>query len=101
MLDSPTAGTAWQYNFPIQSNLTTAPGVSYLGSQEAQFTAIDSNYTPGSTFSGINLPVEFAVTGTPSDPTGPEPNYAAGIGLALVGFAVILRKVRPGRSLTR
>ena len=91
VLSSPTEGSGWQYNFPFQSNFTTAPGVSFLGSQQAQFTDIDNTYAPGSTFSGISYPVEFDVTGTAA---APEPDLAAGIGLALVGFSIMLRKAR-------
>ena len=92
VLDSPTANLGWQYNFPIQSNYTTATGVSFLGDQQAQFGAIDTAYTAGSTFLGIVLPVEFSVTGTAA--AVPEPNLLAGIGLALMGIATLMRKHR-------
>jgi len=92
VLDSPAANTSWQYNFPYQAagNYTTAPGVTFLGDQQAQFTSINTSYTPGSTFSTVVLPVEFSVTGT----AAPEPRLSAGIGLALVGMAILLRKFR-------
>jgi hypothetical protein len=93
VLNSPTAGSGWQYNFPFQSNFTTAPGVSFLGSQQAQFADIDSNFTPASIFSGIGYPVEFEVTGTQGS-AAPEPNFAAGITLVLIGFSAALRKAR-------
>lgn len=86
VLDSPTPNSAWQYNFPFQSNYTTASGVSFLGDQQAQFGAIDSAYTAGSAFSSIGYPVEFSVTGTPS--TVPEPNLLAGMGFVLAGISV-------------
>jgi hypothetical protein len=89
VLDSTNA--AWQYNFPFQSNYTTASGVTYLGSQQAQFTDIDNAYAPGSSFSPIGYPVEFEVTGTS---TAPEPRFDAAIGLLFVGAAVLLRKYR-------
>ncbi len=63
VLDSPTANSGWQHNYPFQSNYTTAPGVTFLGGRQAQFGNIDSTYTAGSTFSGIGYPVEFSVTG--------------------------------------
>jgi len=53
VLDSPTPNSGWQYNFPFQSNYTTAAGVSYLGGLQAQFGNIDTAYTAGSSFSGI------------------------------------------------
>ena len=93
VIDSTTAG--WQYNFPFQSNFTTAPGVTYLGSQQAQFTDIDATYTPGSTFSPIGYPVEFEVTGTAS---APEPRFDAALGLLFVGAAALLRKYRTRQS---
>ncbi len=96
VLSSPTEGSGWQYNYPFQSNFTTAPGVSFLGSQQAQFTDIDNTYAPASTFSGISYPVEFDVTGT-AGAAAPEPDLAAGIGLALVGFSIVLRKARARR----
>ena len=85
VLDSPTPNSSWQYNFPFQSNYTTAPGVTFLGNQQAEFAAIDAAYTPGSTFSPIGFPVEFSVTSTPSVP---EPNLLAGIGLVLGAMAI-------------
>lgn len=100
VLDSPTPGSAWQYNFPFQPSYTTAPGVTFLGDQQAQFTAINNSYTAGSSFSTIGYPVEFEVTGSPSS-TVPEPNYFAAIGLALVGVAAALRKPVKSRPDSR
>jgi expansin (peptidoglycan-binding protein) len=95
VLDSPTAGSAWQYNFPFLPSYTTGLGVSFLGDHQAQFAAINNSYTAGSSFSTIGFPVEFEVTGSPSAPV-PEPNFFAGIGVALLGVAAALRK--PARS---
>ena len=91
VLDSPTAGSGWQYNFPFQSNYTTAPGVSFLGDQEAQFGNIDTAYTAGSTFSGIGFPVEFAVTGSPAVP---EPDLLTAVALALCGMAFARKRLQ-------
>jgi expansin (peptidoglycan-binding protein) len=91
VLDSPTAGSAWQYNFPFLPSYTTGPGVSFLGDQQAQFAAINNSYTAGSSFSPIGYPVEFEVTGSLAAPV-PEPNFFGGIGLALLGVAIALRK---------
>lgn len=95
VLDSPTAGSAWQYNFPFLPSYSAGPGVSFLGDQQAQFAAINNSYAAGSSFSTIGYPVEFEVTGSPSAPV-PEPNFFAEIGLALLGVATALRK--PARS---
>jgi hypothetical protein len=93
VLDSATPNSAWQYNFPFQSNYTSAPGVTFLGDQQAQFGSINSAYTAGSAFSPINYPVEFSVTGTPS--AVPEPNLFGGI--ALIGMAMAMRRLHPGK----
>lgn len=85
VLDSPTANSAWQYNFPFTSNYTAAPGVSFRGDWQAQFGAIDSAYTAGSAFSGISFPVEFSVTGTAA--AVPEPSYLPMAGLLMIGLA--------------
>jgi len=95
VLDSPTPGSAWQYNFPFQSNYTTAPGVSFQGDQQSQFGSIDGAYTAGSTFSAINFPVEFSVTGSPSPV--PEPNFCLVLGLLLIAMAVHSRRPFPAR----
>ena len=92
MLDSPTADASWQYNFPFQLNLTSAPGVTFQGSDEAQFSNIDNAYAPGSTFSGIGFGVEFEVTGAAV--STPEPRYDAAIGVVLLALAGLLRKPR-------
>ena len=97
VLDSPDLNTAWQYNFPYQSNYTTAPGVSFLGDQQSQFASIDTAYTAGSTFSGVNIPVEFSVTGTPSVP---EPSFFPAIGLLMV-VAVVFHARRRKRAGSR
>ncbi len=97
VLDSPTANSGWQYNYPFQSNYTTAPGVTYLGGLQAQFGNIDSAYTAGSSFSGIGYPVEFSVTGTPA--AAPEPNLLGGIGLVLIGMVTLLRKRERSRGI--
>jgi hypothetical protein len=93
VLDSPVANTSWQYNFPFQSNYTTAPGVTFAGDQYSYGTSINTGYAPGSLFQGINYPVEFAVTGTVATP---EPATFAGAGLALVWLSIAMR-----RSVTR
>lgn len=93
VLDSPTPNSAWQYNFPFQSNYTTAPGVSFLGDQQSQFGSIDSAFTAGSTFSPINISVEFSVTGTPSPV--PEPSFFAAVGLLMIGMGIC--QVRNGK----
>ena len=90
VLDSPTPNSGWQYNYPPPSTYTTAPGVTYLGGLQAQFGNIDSAYTAGSNFSGINYPVEFSVTGTPT--AAPEPNLLSAIGLVLTGMVTLLHK---------
>ena len=86
VLDSPTPNASWQWGFPFQPNYTTAPGVSFLGDRQAQFTVIDSAYTAGSGFSGIGYPVEFSVSGTQA--TVPEPNFLAGVGLIMIAAAI-------------
>lgn len=100
VLDSPTPDSAWQYNFPFLSNYTAAPGVAFLGEQQSQFGSIDAAYTAGSTFSRLNIPVEFAVTGTPSPV--PEPGLFPPIGLLIAGLAVLRRRRgRPGQGTRR
>jgi len=91
---------AWQYNYPFQSNYTKDSGVTFLGDQQAQFSNIDTNYAPGSSFSGIGYPVEFAVTGTAAAAAAPEPGYEAAIGFALVAFATVLRRVRARKPVS-
>jgi hypothetical protein len=90
VLDSPTQNSAWQYNYPFVSDYVTAPGVSHLGGRQAQFGAIDSAHTAGSSFTGIGYAVEFAVTGTPAN--APEPNPSAGIGVVLVGLGWLMNR---------
>jgi len=89
VLDSTTA--AWLYNFPGTSALTLAPGVTNAGDFWAPGPAINGSYAPASSFSGIGFPVQFAVTGTAA---APEPATFAGTGLALLGAAMILGRVR-------
>lgn len=95
VLDSPTPNTGWQYNFPFQSNFATDTGVSYLGSEWATGTNINTSYAPGSSFSGISYPVEFQVTGTVASP---EPATFGGVAIALVGLTTLAR--RKNRLLT-
>lgn len=94
VLDSPTPNDSWQYNYPFQPNYTTAPGVSFLGDQQAEFSAIDTGYTAGSAFSSIGYPVEFSVTATQS--AVPEPNFLAGIGLVLSAMVIRCFRGRQG-----
>lgn len=91
VLDSPVPNTSWQYNFPIQGNYTTAPGVTFLGDQWSSGTSINTAYTAGSSFAGTTLPVEFQVSGTVATP---EPASFGLTGLALIGIAICLSRVR-------
>ncbi|HZU28758.1 MAG TPA: PEP-CTERM sorting domain-containing protein [Bryobacteraceae bacterium] len=91
VLDSPVPNTAWQYNYPIQGNYTTAPGVTFVGDQWSYGASINSGYTAGSNFSGTSLPVEFAVTGTMATP---EPATFGVIGIGLIGVAVLVWMTR-------
>lgn len=91
VLDSPVANTSWQYSYPIQGDYTTAPGVTFLGDQWSSGTSINTAYTPGSSFSGTSLPVEFAVTGTQATP---EPATFGVTALAILGLAVVVSKSR-------
>jgi hypothetical protein len=96
VLDSPVPNTSWQYNFPIQGNYTTANGVTFIEDQWSSGTSINSAYTPGSTFSGTSLPVEFQVTGTAATP---EPATWGVTGLAILGavlFTLGRRRVCQG-----
>ena len=88
VIDSPSPDTGWQYNYPFVGNYTTASGVSFLGDQWAYGALINAGYTPGSNFSGTSLPVEFSVTGTVATP---EPATSGGVGMALVGVALLAR----------
>jgi hypothetical protein len=93
VLDSPVPDTSWQYNYPIQGNYTTAPGVTFIGDQWSSGASINSAYTPGSSFSGASLPVEFQVTGTAATP---EPATLGVTGVAIMGAVMFtLRKRRP------
>lgn len=91
VLDSNVANTSWQYNYPLQSNFTMDTGVSYVGAGWAAGSSINTSYTPGSSFSGVSYPVEFQVTGNVATP---EPATFGGVGLALVGVAMALRRIR-------
>ena len=95
VLDSPTPNTSWQYNYPYQTNNTTDTGVNYLGSAWAYGPSIYSSYTAGSNFSGVNIPVEFRVSGTAA---APEPATFGGTGLVLVGLSLVLRRLRNCRG---
>jgi hypothetical protein len=81
VLDSPVANTSWQYNFPITGNYTMANGVAFDGDQMSSASSINASYTPGSSFFGVGLPVEFAVTGTAT----PEPATFGLLAMALAG----------------
>lgn len=83
VLSSPVADTSWQFNYPIQGNYSTAPGVTFLGDDWSYGSSIDSLYAPGSSFTGAALPVEFQVTGTA---TTPEP---APLGMCLIAIGVL------------
>jgi hypothetical protein len=95
VLDSPTANTAWQYNYPFQSSLTMDTGVTYLGSQWSAGSAINALYMAGSTFSGISYPVEFRVSGTTATP---EPTTFALTGMLLVGLSPSGARRRKSRN---
>ncbi|HEY3835305.1 MAG TPA: hypothetical protein VGL72_01980, partial [Bryobacteraceae bacterium] len=58
-------------------------GVTYLGADWSTASSINTSYTPGSTFSGVNIPVQFEVTGT----SAPEPGTFA---IAAIGLTVLL-----------
>jgi hypothetical protein len=90
VLDSSTA--AWMYNYPGVGSFSEAQGVASLGSSWAPGTSINNLYAPASSFSGVNIPVQFSVVATAAQ--APEPATFAGTGLALVGFAMMLRKLR-------
>ena len=91
VLSSNVADTAWQYNYPIQSNNTMDTGVEYLGGQWSYGSSIDTSYTPGSSFTGVGYPVEFSVQGTV---VTPEPATFAVAGIGLVGLSMALRAIR-------
>lgn len=96
VLDSPTPNLGWDYNYPYNPSYTTDTGVSFAGDFNAMGAAINTGCTPASSFNGVNLAVEFSVTGTPSQTTSsvPEPGtlLAMGLGLLLVSF------LRPRRT---
>lgn len=91
VLDSPTPNTSWDYNFPIQGSYAAASGVTFLGDDWSAGASIDTSYTPGSTFSGTTLPVEFLITGTLATP---EPATFGLIGGALMGIGIVLSRCR-------
>jgi hypothetical protein len=91
VLDSPNAGTSWLYNFPGSGSYTSAQGVSFNGDFWAPGAAINTTYSPGSSFSGNVFPVQFLVTGTVA---APEPATFGVTGLALMGLGMILRAWR-------
>jgi hypothetical protein len=91
VLDSPSPNTSWQYSYPSGSGYNMDSGVTYRGSEWATASAINTSYTPASNFSGVNIPVEFLVTGTVSSP---EPATFALAGLALIGLSLTLSRTR-------
>ncbi len=94
VLDSPVPNTSWLYNYPFQGNYTTAPGVAFIGDQWSSGAAINSAYTPGSSFSGTSIAVEFQVTGTA---VTPEPATFGVTGLAIAGAVMFTLRKRKRR----
>src|SRR5207245_574832 len=77
VLDSPVANTSWLYNYPGTGAYSMTQGVSFQGDFWAPGAAINGTYAPGSNFSGVNIPVQFSVTGSAA---APEPATFAGTG---------------------
>jgi PEP-CTERM motif len=99
VLDSPTPGSAWLYNYPYQATYTKDAGVSLIGNYSVLGSGIDTTYTPASSFVGENIATEFSVTATPA--TAPEPGTFLLLGLSLVGISIAMRRVgRAARPAT-
>jgi hypothetical protein len=96
VLDSTAADTTWLYNYPGQGSYTTASGVTFLGDDWSYGSSIDTTYTPGSSFSGTTLPVEFSVSG---NVVAPEPATLGMSGLVLAGMLALVIRSRRGARL--
>jgi hypothetical protein len=91
VLDSPTPNLAWLYNYPYQATYTMDAGVSLIGNYSVLGSGIDTAYTPASSLVGENIATEFSVTATPAN--APEPGTFALLGLSLVGFSLVVRRI--------
>ena len=99
ILDSPTPNSGWSYGYPLQPSYTTDTGVTFAGNYDAAGAGINPAYTAASSFGGVNLPVQFAVTGTAA---APEPSTFIPVGGGLMAVLWGFRRALAGRrSVTR